>query len=89
MRIYPLDPALFTQYLWEGCTIQQAFGFPLRTHEVKKNAKKIVNHVVGYCKAEKLFVRRKKNEVAVMFEKGGRRWWNHLRKEEFQFLCKE
>jgi hypothetical protein len=41
---------------------------------------------VGYCKGEDLFFRKKEEHTAVMFEKEDRRWWTHLRNEEFEAL---
>ena len=81
-----LDPACFTQYLWEGGSIQRMFGFSLRYRELERHKGLMNAHAVGWCYGYELFVRVKPNEIAVMFEIGGIRWWNHLRRDEFLMI---
>lgn len=86
--IYPMQPELFSKYLWEGGTVYLAFGFSLRYTNLIKHKYELINNAVGYCRGVDLFFRRKENETAVMFETCGARWWTHLRDAEFDALYK-
>lgn len=45
--------------------------------------------IIGWCEGERLACRPKTGEVAVMIERDVRKFWFHLRKEEFDVISKE
>lgn len=78
-----IDEQLFTKYTWEGAHISSIFGIPMRTDSLIKNKDKISPFVVGWCRSDNLTVKPKDGQIAVMFEKEGTVWWNHLTRTEF------
>jgi len=78
-----LDSTSFTWQRWRAGSIHD-FNIPCRYEMIISGYGKMVlnKHAIGWCCGENLLC-RPKNEVAVMFEKDGIKFWFHLRQKEF------
>ena len=83
-----INPSEFTPFLWRGCSPHEIFGIQWRTSHIYKHKISIKSKVIGYCDAEQLVCRPKKNHKAVMFLHKGEVSWCHLRNKEFKFVEK-
>jgi len=75
----------FTASRWRaGCLAD--LGLVFKDYVIIANAGVVRRYAIGWCEGEALVCRPKEDHVAVMFEKDGVWFWNHLRKNEFQFI---
>ena len=77
-----LSPEVFTFDKW-GAGSLATFGIETRTWSIEQNRRTIRNNAIGYLVGNKLYVRPKKDTVAVMFFFNGEEFWTHLTNEEF------
>lgn len=52
--------------------------------DVKAVMRTVEKYAIGYCEAEKVYLRPNLKSYAVMFEKDGKRFWFHIQKWEFE-----
>jgi hypothetical protein len=85
-----LDSSEFTWELWRAGSIHD-LGIPCRKAWILSPYGRsiLLKFIVGWCESERLAFRPKVDEVAVMIEKDGERFWFHLRDREFKELTKE
>ena len=74
----------FTYENWRAGSLTE-FGVKTRTYFIELNRNIIRKNAIGYIKGEKLYVRPKRNTVAVMFwsEHTNAHFWTHLTEREF------
>lgn len=78
-----LDSTLFTYDIWEAGSVHD-FGIEhFRFDNLQYHKSKFKKNLLGYCFAEKLNCRPKENEVALMYESNGKKFWFHIRNSEF------
>ena len=78
-----LDSTLFTYDIWEAGSVHD-FGIEhFRFDNLQDHKSKFKKNLLGYCFAEKLSCRPKENEVALMYEMNGKKFWFHIRNNEF------
>jgi len=80
-----LKPYHFTFEYWRAGSLAE-FGIRTRTWFIEQNRHIIKKYAIGYLNGEKLWIRPKKNTVAVMFFYKGEHFWTHLTKKEFD-IC--
>lgn len=87
-----MDSSLFDWRRWRiGCEWVAEFGFECRYNQiVSPHGKEIMRaHAVGWSPGGSLPCRPKSGHVGVMFWKGGRHFWTHLRENEFTEIWRE
>ena len=78
-----MDSTNFTYDVWSAGSIHD-FGIKhFRFDNLQEHKRKLLNGIVGYCFGEELPCRPKKNHIALMYEIGDRRFWFHIRNNEF------
>lgn len=82
-----MNDSNFDWITWRNGNITD-FGFPCREHFILSNKRILREHAVGYCEAERLLCRPKKNCYAVMFLLNGVFFWTHLTNKEFKIVFK-
>lgn len=83
-----MDPSYFDWLHWrEGSPAD--FLVQCRTDELLAIRKKLKEHAVGWCPAERLLCRPKIDHKAVMFFKDGHHFWFHLTNKEFGGIFNE
>jgi hypothetical protein len=84
-KIPKLDSTLFDWSTWRSGSIHDldiiACRYAIITSPDGK--RKLREYVIGWCYGENLNCRPKINQIAVMFEKNGIKFWFHLRQIEF------
>lgn len=74
----------FTYETWASGSLLD-LGIKTRYWDIYDNIEKIKEYAVGYCNADNLFFRHKKDCVTVMFFKDVY-FWTHLTKKEFNLI---
>ena len=75
----------FNWLTWRNGSIFELLKIPHRTEILVLNKNIIKKYAIGYCKADNLPCRPKKDHVAVMFNTGDfDNWWTHLTTNEFK-----
>lgn len=75
----------FDWLTWRSGSIIDVLKIPHRTELIIANKGIIRKHAIGYCIADKIPCRPKKDHVAVMFNTGELyNWWTHLSTNEFK-----
>jgi hypothetical protein len=77
------DPGLFTEFLWEGGSVTEIFGWPHRYESLVAHKDVLSLYAKGYCEGHELAVKPKPGQYAVLFEYQDREWWNHFTEKEF------
>lgn len=90
MKIKRLNEGLFEWLNWGNGSIKD-LGVFCRYYDIVSPRGKMIlkKYTIGYCPAERLLVRPKKNETAIMCFKDGIHFWFHLRNSEFNEVFKE
>jgi len=88
LNIEELGPYYFTWEYWRAGTLND-FGIQTRTNSIEQNKNIIRTYAIGYLNGEKLWLRPKKNTVAVMFWFKGEHFWTHLTIKEFEICFPE
>lgn len=79
-----LSAANFTEELWEASSYLKLFGFHVRLEQLNaQKAKVLREHAVGYIHGENLWIRPKKDCIAIMYYYDGIYFWSHLSNDEF------
>lgn len=77
----------FTFERWRAGSLTE-LGIYTRYDSIMENKHVIRRHAIAYIEAEKLWVRPKKDCVAVMFFYEDRHFWTHLTRKEFDRCLK-
>lgn len=80
-----LQPYNFTFDSWSAGSLSN-FNIPTRTYSIEQNRQTIRQHAIGYLLGTQLWVRPKKDTVAVMFSHENNTFWTHLTTKEF-LIC--
>jgi len=83
-----LAPYHFSHECWRAGSLTE-LGIQTRTYSIEQNRQKIRNCAIGYLRAEDLWVRPKRNEMAVMFWFKEEHFWTHLTSKEFEICFPE
>ena len=83
--IEQLKPYHFTFECWRSGSLLD-LGIKTRTWSIEQNRHTIKRYAIGFLNGEKLWIRPKKDTVAVMFFYKGEHFWTHLTTEEFN-IC--
>jgi len=83
--IEKLEPQHFLFEYWRAGSLSD-LGIQTKTISITHNRHKIRDHAIGYLDGERLWVRSKKETMAVMFWLKDHYFWTHLTKKEF-FIC--
>jgi hypothetical protein len=78
-----IDSTLFDWQTWRAGTLLDLNCFN-RFYSIIENEKVLKKYAIGFCKAEELNCRPKQNCFAVMFEIENKRFWTHIREQEFK-----
>jgi hypothetical protein len=82
-----LYPDSFDWSRWRlGVAIWREIGLASRYYDIIEQADVLRRYAIGYLPGEKLIVRPKIDETAVMFLIDGEFCWTHLRQEEFDYV---
>jgi len=81
-----IHPSNFTGSIWRGGTMCDLGVKKYRKSFIVEKKKALRKYAIGYCKSESLFFRPKKDNYAVMFQKGVVLFWTHLTAEEFKLI---
>ena len=88
--IEKLSSANFTEELWEASSYLKLFGFHVRLHQLTTQKKCVLRqYAIGYTQGENLWIRPKKDCVAVMYYFNKTYFWSHLSLEEFKEIFTE
>ncbi len=87
IEIEELAPWYFTFEYWRAGSLSE-FGIETRTYSITQSRNIIREYAIGYIKGENLWVRPKKNAVAVMFWYN-KHFWTHLTIYEFSICFPE
>lgn len=75
---------------WRYGSLMDTLRIPHREYTIYLNKEYIRKYVIGYCKADNVPCRPKKNHVAVMFNNESiNNWWTHLTRKEFRICFPE
>ena len=75
----------FDWLTWRSGSIVGVLKIPHRTEMILANKSIIRKYAIGYCNADNIPCRPKKNHIAVMFNTGELyNWWTHLTTKEFK-----
>lgn len=88
-KVLKLDSTLFTHNLWEAGSVHD-FGIKhFRFNNLSTHKTKLLNGLIGYCFGENLSFRPKENHIALMYEINDKKFWFHIRNNEFyEIFCK-
>lgn len=86
-----LNEQSFDWLTWRNGSLVNNLRIPHRTELVILNKNLIRKHAIGYCLADNLPCRPKKEHVAVMFRHNNNidQYWTHLSKYEFEQVFPE
>lgn len=87
MLIEKLPPFYFTFETWRAGSMTE-FGVQHRYYSIIENKNIILKYAIGYCPGEKLWIRPKNDEIAIMFFYNDNHFWCHFRKNEFEEIFK-
>lgn len=87
--VQKLDSTMFTYDIWEAGSVHD-FGIEhFRFDNLYENKNKLSEGLLGYCFGENLPCRPKENHVALMYGINDKRFWFHIRNNEFyEIYCK-
>ena len=83
MPLVRIDPSNFTWTLWRAGSLYDLGIEKYRYAFILEKKTIIKKYAIGYCDAENLLCRPKKNCSAVMFQKNSNLFWTHLTNKEF------
>ena len=86
--IEKLAPHYFTFEYWRAGSLSE-FNMETRTYYIEQKRLTIRRYAIGYIRAEQLWVRPKRNAIAVMFWFNEHYFWTHLTTEEFKICFPE
>ena len=84
INLLKIDSSYFDWLLWSSGSIKD-FGIPSRYECITaiENKNILKEYAIGWTYGENLLCRPKEKHVAVMFEKEDKRFWFHIRNNEF------
>ena len=85
-----IDPSAFNHRRYCAGTIHEIINGPCRGYYIKCPYAKeqLQKYAIGWCRGGNLFIKPKKNEIAILCFKD-RHLWFHMREDEFiEVFCK-
>lgn len=80
----------FNWLSWRYGDLTSTLNIPCREYAIISNKHILRKHAIGWCKADNIPCRPKKNCVAVMFNTGElENFWTHLTEKEFKICFPE
>lgn len=89
MTIQHLDSSYFDWLTWCRGSLLEMFNIQHRELCILNARETIKKHAIGYCPAEKIPCRPKKDYVAIMFLFNNDTFWTHITNREFELIFKE
>jgi len=86
LNLTRIHPSNFTWQLWCGGTLLDLGVLHNREEFILAKKNTLRKYAIGYCKAESLACRPKKDCFAVMFQKNSIIFWTHLSSEEMEIF---
>ena len=77
-----MQSSYFDWSTWRAGSIAD-LGVWCREAHILANKRTLQKYAVGYCDGASTLCRQRPDRIAVMFEKEGSRFWNHITTREF------
>jgi len=85
-KIFTRIPAVFFTYdLWRAGSLME-LGIKHREWSIKENRNLIKDMAVGFTEGERLHIRPKIGQIAVMFFVKNKHFWTHITRKEFEIV---